>query len=176
MGGGASGALGFFRLLTTFVSAVCPQAELLGVLSTSLARKLQLYKSSGSCSFVRSCSRPLLVPLEQEQQPAELTASPTDLERFPPVRLVSSSAPPDQTKHAPSNMNNQPIYGAIPPTQTGAYVPADPNSLAPQNGTRDGKRFKLVVEQQPVRARMCGFGDKVRPRRKNDTTTPQAPR
>ncbi|EKG14566.1 Velvet factor [Macrophomina phaseolina MS6] len=60
-------------------------------------------------------------------------------------------------------MNTQALYGAIPPpTQPGAYAPADPGSLAPMNGTRDSKRFRLVVEQQPVRARMCGFGDKDR--------------
>jgi hypothetical protein len=29
------------------------------------------------------------------------------------------------------------------------------------SGIRDNWRFSLVVEQQPVRARMCGFGDKV---------------
>ncbi|KAF1971514.1 hypothetical protein BU23DRAFT_569996 [Bimuria novae-zelandiae CBS 107.79] len=34
--------------------------------------------------------------------------------------------------------------------------------LQPFNGIKDGKMYRLVVEQQPVRARMCGFGDKDR--------------
>ncbi|GME62761.1 Developmental regulator protein [Neofusicoccum parvum] len=61
-------------------------------------------------------------------------------------------------------MNSQQIYGAMPPapSQTGSYAPADTNSLQPTCGNRDGKTFELVVEQQPVRARMCGFGDKDR--------------
>lgn len=29
-------------------------------------------------------------------------------------------------------------------------------------GTYAGKKYQLLVEQQPLRARMCGFGDKVR--------------
>ncbi|KKY13875.1 putative developmental regulator [Diplodia seriata] len=61
-------------------------------------------------------------------------------------------------------MNSQPIYGGMPPAQshTGQYAHADPTALQPMIGNRDGKTFELVVEQQPVRARMCGFGDKDR--------------
>lgn len=34
--------------------------------------------------------------------------------------------------------------------------------LTPYEGTMNGKRYQLVVVQQPIRARMCGFGDKDR--------------
>ncbi|KAF2683439.1 hypothetical protein K458DRAFT_390053 [Lentithecium fluviatile CBS 122367] len=34
--------------------------------------------------------------------------------------------------------------------------------LQPYKGTKGGRIYKLVVEQQPIRARMCGFGDKDR--------------
>ncbi|KAF2090475.1 hypothetical protein K490DRAFT_34500 [Saccharata proteae CBS 121410] len=35
-----------------------------------------------------------------------------------------------------------------------------PLHLQPVSLERDGRRYTLIVEQQPVRARMCGFGDK----------------
>lgn len=47
-----------------------------------------------------------------------------------------------------------------------AMVPAPAQQVAsasqPQNGTRGNYEFSLVIEQQPIRARMCGFGDKDR--------------
>lgn len=36
------------------------------------------------------------------------------------------------------------------------------NHLQPFQGTVNGKHYSLVVVQQPIRARMCGFGDKDR--------------
>lgn len=50
----------------------------------------------------------------------------------------------------------QPQY--IHPSHQGSY-----------NGTRGNQAFRLEVAQQPERARMCGFGDKVRCSRGHDT-------
>lgn len=76
--------------------------------------------------------------------------------------------------------NLPPVYGAHPGYPTAPHPQYDHNrqvslqangqamQAAPVSQTaktlsvvRDGLRFSLVVVQQPVRARMCGFGDKV---------------
>jgi hypothetical protein len=67
----------------------------------------------------------------------------------------------------PSTAPHQPIYPAVSSTglpQPGARALAaqteeGPGSLSGNNGKY---RFELRVEQQPQRARMCGFGDKDR--------------
>lgn len=76
--------------------------------------------------------------------------------------------------------NLPPVYGGHPGYPTAPHPQYDHNRQVPlqANGqamqaapvsqtaktlsvVRDGLRFSLVVVQQPVRARMCGFGDKV---------------
>ncbi|CAI6341850.1 unnamed protein product [Periconia digitata] len=63
--------------------------------------------------------------------------------------------------HDPSAMNPLPsqpaqsIYATGPP-------PPPTNHLQPYVGTKNGRVYRLRVEQQPIRARMCGFGDKDR--------------
>ncbi|KAF2454947.1 velvet factor-domain-containing protein [Lineolata rhizophorae] len=97
-------------------------------------------------------------------------------EHFPPMppSLTSpNSLPPHHNGSAPSSstvppphhpsMMNQPSYQPSGPTHPGHAQPPPPqNLLAPLESSRNGKRYSLKVEQQPVRARMCGFGDKDR--------------
>ncbi|PSN60628.1 hypothetical protein BS50DRAFT_506005 [Corynespora cassiicola Philippines] len=48
------------------------------------------------------------------------------------------------------------MYAAPPPRA------AEPHPLDSFVGRKNGRMYKLSVEQQPIRARMCGFGDKDR--------------
>lgn len=54
-------------------------------------------------------------------------------------------------------------YGAHPPPPPPQpqQLPQRPPDLSPLNGQRRNLVFSLEVVQQPERARMCGFGDKV---------------
>lgn len=49
--------------------------------------------------------------------------------------------------------------GYRPPQQQAQSGPVD--HLAPVSTKHDGRIWSLQVVQQPIRARMCGFGDKV---------------
>ena len=97
---------------------------------------------------------------------------------MPPSMSMPPPMPPlgqgvaGQVVAGPSNPQHQPIYPAQPqpqPTSTGLPQPG-PDALAAQvqrgpqslSGSNGKYRFELRVEQQPQRARMCGFGDKDR--------------
>jgi hypothetical protein len=49
-----------------------------------------------------------------------------------------------------------------PQQQEGALQSSDEPGPPPFSGSKDGRMYRLTVKQQPVRARMCGFGDKDR--------------
>ncbi|KAK8175735.1 developmental regulator VelB [Phyllosticta citrichinensis] len=64
-----------------------------------------------------------------------------------------------------SNTASSHTMYSMPVTQHGQHQYAPPPSeasLAPYIGESGGRKFELRVEQQPIRARMCGFGDKDR--------------
>lgn len=88
----------------------------------------------------------------------------------PNMNMAPQMPPPGQIMagQVPNNPHHQPIYPAAPsaglPPQPGpaaleAQNAGGPKSLSGDNGKY---RFELRVEQQPQRARMCGFGDKDR--------------
>ncbi|PVI01330.1 hypothetical protein DM02DRAFT_467330, partial [Periconia macrospinosa] len=64
--------------------------------------------------------------------------------------------------HEPAAMNPLPSQPAPPVYAATAAAPPPVNHLQPYVGTKNGRIYRLRVEQQPVRARMCGFGDKDR--------------
>ncbi|KAL5448561.1 hypothetical protein PMIN06_007142 [Paraphaeosphaeria minitans] len=73
----------------------------------------------------------------------------------PPKPDALPSLPPVQDQPA---MNHMAMHQPPPP-----QVPVYRNDhLQPFTGSKNGKMYRLVVEQQPIRARMCGFGDKDR--------------
>jgi len=80
-----------------------------------------------------------------------------------------------QTQNLPPVYGGHPGYPGPPHPQYehSRQVPMQANGQAMQAApisqtaktisvVRDGLRFSLIVVQQPVRARMCGFGDKDR--------------
>jgi hypothetical protein len=78
-------------------------------------------------------------PLLQQQQPQQRT--PVQQQQQQPQQQQPHQQP-QQTPQSQTNLTYQ---------HNGDFV-----------GTNNGRTYRLVVEQQPVRARMCGFGDKVR--------------
>ncbi|KAL5121938.1 hypothetical protein ACEQ8H_000154 [Pleosporales sp. CAS-2024a] len=78
---------------------------------------------------------------------------------------------PPQTPLPPQHMaQHQQMQQQHPHQQPYGPVPPAPPQLAYQHGDkqgdyagiRGGRSYRLRVEQQPIRARMCGFGDKDR--------------
>lgn len=60
----------------------------------------------------------------------------------------------------PLQMDRVPAPSAAYPTPgSGPLLSSD--HLAPIETEYDGRKWSLQVVQQPIRARMCGFGDKV---------------
>ena len=104
-------------------------------------------------------------PPQQRQQypPNQLPPMYPSMSMPPPM-----PPPPGQSIANPGGGQHPPIYPAA--ASTSQLPPQGPTSLATQSqeGPRslsgdNGKyRFELRVEQQPQRARMCGFGDKDR--------------
>ncbi|KAF2810156.1 uncharacterized protein BDZ99DRAFT_476359 [Mytilinidion resinicola] len=67
--------------------------------------------------------------------------------QYPIPAPTGADGPPSQAR-----------MGMVPaPTQA-----AHSTTTTPYCGTKNGRRYTLKVEQEPVRARMCGFGDKDR--------------
>ncbi|KAL9076047.1 MAG: hypothetical protein Q9157_003797 [Trypethelium eluteriae] len=58
--------------------------------------------------------------------------------------------------------NQPPPPHNVLPAPNGQQTQPPGQRLAPVSGRKDGKVWSLRVEQQPIRARMCGFGDKDR--------------
>ncbi|KAF2109130.1 velvet factor-domain-containing protein [Lophiotrema nucula] len=80
----------------------------------------------------------------------------------PLPKLEDASLPPPPV---PNNSNSALAMNQMPPVhgqQMYAPAPAPGDHLRPFQGEKNGRIYKLSVEQQPVRARMCGFGDKDR--------------
>ena len=80
---------------------------------------------------------------------------------------MSMPPPPGPGMAGPSSGAHQPIYPAVSSTglpQPGARALAAQTDGGPSflSGDNGKYRFELRVEQQPQRARMCGFGDKDR--------------
>ncbi|KAF2195939.1 hypothetical protein GQ43DRAFT_476780 [Delitschia confertaspora ATCC 74209] len=70
----------------------------------------------------------------------------------PPV--AKSTNPPPPPSNPSATHNNMVVQGQQ------VYAPND--HLQPYRGRKDNRIYSLQVDQQPVRARMCGFGDKDR--------------
>lgn len=62
----------------------------------------------------------------------------------------------------PLSMDRVPPPSTMYPGSTGASTMVSPgNQAEPVSTIHDGRIWSLQVVQQPIRARMCGFGDKV---------------
>lgn len=70
---------------------------------------------------------------------------------IPPSMQLTRNIPPSSTHQ------NPPIGSSS--------IPQPMQQLPSQSHRMDGRIYSLEVNQQPIRARMCGFGDKVRTRR-----------
>ncbi|KAI4283431.1 MAG: hypothetical protein L6R38_002153 [Xanthoria sp. 2 TBL-2021] len=73
--------------------------------------------------------------------------------------------PPPLSMEPPTSIDrNGPAYPT--PSSASATIPTSlprsPQEPQPTHTVVDGKRYSLEIVQQPVRARMCGFGDKDR--------------
>ncbi|KAF3005770.1 hypothetical protein E8E13_007192 [Curvularia kusanoi] len=104
---------------------------------------------------------PIPAPPPQQQQPQQQQrpgAGP-----LPPPPQLHESAP--QMMHLPAPGQQQHHQPAPPPQQMQPpimYRDAPPDPNGDYVGQHGGKTYRLKVEQQPIRARMCGFGDKDR--------------
>lgn len=63
----------------------------------------------------------------------------------------------------PLSMDRIPPPAPVYPTTTTGGPLRSTEHLQPVSTVHDGRIWSLHVVQQPVRARMCGFGDKVSP-------------
>lgn len=61
----------------------------------------------------------------------------------------------------PLSMDRIPPPSSAYPTPGSAGPLRTTDHLAPLSTVHDGRIWSLQVVQQPIRARMCGFGDKV---------------
>lgn len=102
-------------------------------------------------------------PPLQQRYPAPPTLPPmqTSMGAPPlPPGPVPNSGPPSYAPHQPPH-----LIGGPPPPQRPQPGPSIQPPRRPQltySGRDDNYEYTLVVEQQPQRARMCGFGDKDR--------------
>ncbi|KAI4211378.1 MAG: hypothetical protein LQ351_005804 [Letrouitia transgressa] len=79
-------------------------------------------------------------------------------DRQPPMPPPLSMDPPPQLgQNGPSYSTQHPAASSLLPS-----IPRSPQDLGPSETVVDGRKYSLEIVQQPVRARMCGFGDKDR--------------
>lgn len=106
---------------------------------------------------------------QQQQQPQRYAQAPPHL---PPIQTMGAppmlpgpvpSSGPSAYTHAPQPMHD---YIAAPPRHQPPPLSRPSNQpkafVASHSGQKGNYKYTLVVEQQPQRARMCGFGDKDR--------------
>ncbi|PSR90447.1 velvet factor-domain-containing protein [Coniella lustricola] len=74
-----------------------------------------------------------------------------------PQHIYHQPPPPGATRHSLSSPTN-----AGPPQHPSGTSEITTGGLDPVATVVHGRRYALIVEQQPIRARMCGFGDKDR--------------
>jgi hypothetical protein len=95
-----------------------------------------------------------LPPLSQQQQPPQQVQQgqplqqTQQLQQSQPIQLPPQP-PPQQQQQQKVQTASTTTYQAG--ENYGDYI-----------GMRNGRTYRLIVEQQPIRARMCGFGDKDR--------------
>ncbi|GAB7359473.1 hypothetical protein MBLNU230_g6119t1 [Neophaeotheca triangularis] len=89
----------------------------------------------------------------------QMQQSPYSQSQYPPV---SSSAPSQPQWNEQQAMSQQTL--APPPSGGPSVQPSAPalDRTAPFSGINGNYQYRLICEQQPQRARMCGFGDKDR--------------
>lgn len=84
---------------------------------------------------------------------------------LPPMQPGSMQPPPfgyGAPQTLPSTIPSQhQMYGGPPPQQLAMPAKPEPKPLT-YSGTKGNHKYTLLVDQQPQRARMCGFGDKDR--------------
>lgn len=106
-------------------------------------------------------------PPQQQQQQQQRQYPPNQL---PPMYPSASMPPPMPPPPGPNigGPQHQALYPAaptqppLPPANTNSAVQTSENGLRSLAGNNGKYRFELRVDQQPQRARMCGFGDKDR--------------
>lgn len=99
------------------------------------------------------------LPKPQLSEPAAIHSTPPQDPAQVHAAAVAMSYPPP-----PPMTNQQQQLHVAPPAP-----PAQPNAISPSAaaikplvGQKNDRYYRLSVEQQPIRARMCGFGDKDR--------------
>ncbi|KAJ5032237.1 uncharacterized protein L3040_008846 [Drepanopeziza brunnea f. sp. 'multigermtubi'] len=112
------------------------------------------------------------VPYQQQQQQPQHQYQHQHQHQPPAPDWAHGPPPPTeyQSQNPLPDSRLPPAYfpgGNLPPGNRGnpPLAPgAQPDAREPLNRTSvvDGRKYELVVMQQPVRARMCGFGDKDR--------------
>ncbi|KAL6708663.1 hypothetical protein ACN47E_002359 [Coniothyrium glycines] len=94
--------------------------------------------------------------------PAPQQARPEGTSLPPPPHLHDTGS----MMHMPGHQmppHHQPQHSPQqPPTSSTSLTYAAGDNPGDHVGTRSGRTYRLSVEQQPIRARMCGFGDKDR--------------
>ncbi|KAI4244077.1 MAG: hypothetical protein LQ352_006924 [Teloschistes flavicans] len=69
--------------------------------------------------------------------------------------------PPPINRNGPSYPSQSPASATVPSSLPGSAKAETPEPQ-PTNTIVDGRKYSLEIAQEPVRARMCGFGDKDR--------------
>lgn len=102
------------------------------------------------------------VPAPHPPKPDE--GSMAAMSAMPPSTAAAASHASHANSHHVSHTTNSNSNSSNNNNLMQARAPAyaTNENLRPWAGTKDGRTYSLSVEQQPVRARMCGFGDKDR--------------
>ncbi|KAI4195215.1 MAG: hypothetical protein LQ350_007337 [Teloschistes chrysophthalmus] len=74
---------------------------------------------------------------------------------------LSMDPPPPINRNGPSYSTQSPASATVPSSLPGSATEQTPEPQ-PTNTVVDGRKYSLEIAQQPIRARMCGFGDKDR--------------
>ncbi|KAI4103310.1 MAG: hypothetical protein L6R37_003871 [Teloschistes peruensis] len=75
---------------------------------------------------------------------------------------LSMDPPPPISRNGPSYPTQSPVSATVPsslPESANGNTTPEP---APTSTIVDGRKYSLEISQEPIRARMCGFGDKDR--------------
>ncbi|KAJ4394589.1 hypothetical protein N0V93_003808 [Gnomoniopsis smithogilvyi] len=106
--------------------------------------------SYGAQNYHQSQSYQHNQPSYQSQQNQQTTGPPhQQAYQQPPLPGPQQHGLPSPTSNAQSQSSSGPAQSNV-------------GKLEPVSTVVGGRRFSLIVEQQPIRARMCGFGDKDR--------------
>lgn len=97
-------------------------------------------------------------------QTTGMAVPPIDMATVPVPGSLASAYSSNPVSYAPQPAGFHPAMPQLPPAQTPSQQQAaeKPPIQLSHTGYDDKYSYTLIVEQQPQRARMCGFGDKDR--------------